>query len=151
MEEVDRHLIYFIAKFFIAAIIILPAWYYAGAYYQIVVLALSKPLLFLMGYTEGQISGLQLTNVHLYNFNLVSFFALVIATPLKVERKIRMLLLGLLALLSVHVIDLVAHFPAYFNNKIAVFIVDAIGVFGLAVPLAVWFLFSYKKVDFLKF
>jgi hypothetical protein len=151
MKENDKQLITFIARFFLSAVVILAIWYYVGSYYQNIVVGFSKPILLLMGYTEQHISALRLENVYLYNFNLVSFLALVIATPLKLKRRLKMLFAGIVGLLTVHVIDLIAHFPAYFNNQMAIFVVDMIGVVGLVVPLAIWFIFSFREVSFLRF
>ncbi|MFO7966288.1 MAG: hypothetical protein R6U44_01645 [Archaeoglobaceae archaeon] len=151
LKEKDKQLILFVTKFFVAAAVFLFIWVYVGVYYQEVVLALSKPIIFLMGYTGQQVSALNLTNTHLYNFNLVSFLSLAVATPLVLRERMKMLVTGLVLMLTVHIIDLVVHFPAYFNNEIALFILDAVGVIGLAVPLAVWFFFSYRKVPFLWF
>lgn len=151
LKERDKQAILFVIKFFAAAAVLLPIWMYVGVYYQGIVLTISKPFLSLMGYSSQQISALNLTNTHLYNFNLVSFLSLTAATPLVLRERIRMLIAGLAVMLAVHVIDLMVHFPAYFNNELALFILDAIGVIGLVVPLAVWFYFSYRKVPFLQF
>ncbi len=151
LTDKDRQAVLFIAKFFGAAAVLLPIWLYAGLHYQSVVLALSKPFVLLMGYSSQQISALNLSNTHLYNFNLVSFLSLTIATPLVLKKRLKMLVAGLALMMMVHVLDLVAHFPAYYNNQLALFVLDAIGVIGLVVPLAVWFFFSYKEVPFLRF
>lgn len=151
LKDKDKQVILFLIKFFVAAAVLLPIWMYVGVYYPSIVLTASKPFIYLMGYSSQQISALSLTNTHLYNFNLVSFLALTAATPLVLGERLRMLVTGLVVMLAVHVTDLVVHFPAYFNNDLALFILDAVGVVGLVVPLAVWFYFSYRKVPFLQF
>ncbi len=151
LKETDKQVILFVIKFFAAAAVFLPIWIYVGAYYQDVVLTLSKPFISLMGYSSQQVSALNLTNTHLYNFNLISFLSLTVATPLALRERLKMLIAGLAVMLAVHVIDLAVHFPAYFNNELALFILDAVGVIGLVMPLAVWFFFSYRKIPFLTF
>ena len=149
-SENDKKIVYFIIKFFVAATLIMPVWYYAGPYYQDFIVAFSKPILFAMGYTESQIGSLTLTNTYLYNFNIVSFLALVVATPLVPKERAKLLAVGFFALFTVHVVDLVSHFPAYTGSGFAQFIVDVIGVVGVLVPIAVWFAMSYKTIPFFK-
>lgn len=146
--ENDKKIVYFIVKFFIAATIIMPLWYFVGPYYQDFIVTFSKPILYAMGYTENQVGSLSLTNTYLYNFNIVSFLALVAATPLVPKKRVKLLAVGFLALFSVHVVDLVSHFPAYTGSGFAQFIVDVIGVVGVLVPIAVWFAMSYKTIPF---
>lgn len=143
----NRQLLMFFVKFFIASTILLILWIPIGKIYQSAILAISTIFLILMGFGTAHIASLELTNAYLFNFNLVSFLALVIATPkVNLLKRLKILLIGLIMLFLIHVIDLVAHFPMYFNNsEFAAFIVYSIGVMGIAAPFLLWFAMSYRE------
>ncbi len=137
----------FSAKFFAAAAILLIVWMEVGIYYQNILYSTAKVFLSFLGYTPFQISAVKLGNAYLTNFNIVSFIALVIATPVKTRRMGRMLLTGVPIIFSMHLIDLIAHFPLYIrHSELAKVIVYSIGVGEIAIPFILWFVIAYSDV-----
>ena len=104
-----------------------------------------------MGYTPLQISAVNLSGAYLANFNIVPLFALVIATPkLTVRRRIEMLVIGIPILFLLHVLDIVAHLPYFYeifmqSPGFATMVVYSIGVVGVAAPFIIWFALSFRK------
>ena len=143
----SKQIIVFLLVFMAASFVFLGVWYYIGELYQSVVFFFAKHILLLMGYTPLQISAVNLSGAYLGNFNLVPLVALAIATPkLALRLRIEMLVIGIPLLFLLHVLDLVAHFPMYFQGSgIAQVIVYSIGVGGVALPFVIWFVICYTK------
>jgi len=141
----ERQIVLFLLEFLVISAVLLGVWYSLGAYYQAAVFFVARHVLLAMGYTNAQISAVNLSSAYLGNFNVVPLVALAIATPRLVLRKrLEMLGLGLPLLFLLHVVDLVAHFPLYFHgSKLAQVIVYSIGVGGVALPFVIWFVLCY--------
>ncbi|MHC1582540.1 MAG: hypothetical protein ACXQT5_06095 [Candidatus Syntropharchaeia archaeon] len=155
-----KPLMIFLAKFFLLSLILLILWNWIGKGYTIIVAHVTGIFLIPFGYhaefimeggkpfllCRGALIGLE--NTHLVNFNLVSFIALVLASPgIDLVKKGKIFLIGLPILFLMHIVDLAAHFPVYFyQSEVANFIVDSIGVWGVAVPFMIWFGFIYKNL-----
>ena len=138
----NNQLLAFLLKFLVVAAALMIVWFYcAGALYQSVVFALSKPVILLMGYTKLQIAALNLGNAYLVNFNLVPLVALAVATPnLILRKRLEMLAIGIPILFLLHVIDILVRFPMYLDHsKFAEMVYVSIGIVGVAVPFIIWF------------
>ena len=138
-----KQFLIFLLEFMVVSAVFLGVWFYIGEFYQSVVFFFAQHILLLMGYTPVQISAVNLSGAYLANFNLVPLVALAIATPkLAVRKRIEMLAIGIPLLFLLHVLDLVAHFPMYFQGSgNAQVIVYSIGVGGVALPFVIWFAF----------
>lgn len=147
----NKQLINFIGKFLVAATVIFVIWIFVGKYYQAALLAVADFFTRLMGYSPMQRAIMHPENAYLGNFSLVSLLALAAVTPIPLVRRGKMLLIGLPILFAVHVIDVVAYFPAYFHHsEFAVMIVTyAIGICGLLAPFAIWYVFA-RELPWLK-
>ena len=134
MNKIERFLI----KFFISATILFIIWIFVGIYYQNLVLFVSKPFLILMGY-ERYLPALRLGNAYLGNFNLVPFLALVVSIDADLRNRIKLLLFGFLIMLFIHSLDLIAHFPAYFqHSEFAILIVYSLPLLNFGFPFLLW-------------
>ena len=148
----------FVARFFIVSTVLFIPWIWIGKFYVLLLANISRLPLAIMGYstkimTQGDIGFIcgdkfiGLANAHLVNFNIIPFIALVLASFVSKERKVWMLVVGLLILMVSHVIDLVAHFPAFLeSSQPATIVVDSIGVVGASLPFIIWFAFSWQEV-----
>ncbi|GEM_PF-2611419 len=148
----------FIIKFVIFSILFFILWTQIGRYYTLVISHVSHLLLKGMGYDvalhhNGEIyfmyrGGLiNLENTELINFNLASFLALILATPLiRKQRILKSLAWGLPILFVFHVINLVAHFPYYDGHSWARAIVSFSGITNMALPFILWIALTHDFV-----
>lgn len=135
----------FLIKFFIFATLIFVLWIWIGVYYQNLVLAISRPILLLMGYSELQISALRLSDAYLVNFNLVPFLALIASLDIEMKRRIKLFIIGFIIMLFIHSMDLIAHFPAFFNlSEIAIIIVYSLPILNFGFPFLIWVLWMIE-------
>ena len=141
----NQRILLFLLEFLIISAVFLAAWYYIGALYQGAVFFFAQLILLAMGYTPWQISAVNLAGAYLVNFNLVPLAVLAIVTPkLAMRKRCVMLTVGVPLLFSLHVLDLVAHFPMYFyGSGFARMVVYSIGVVGVALPFIIWFYVVY--------
>lgn len=153
-------LLSFVGRFFIVATVTFIPWIWIGKFYILLVAHVSRIPLAIMGYGTEVVSGgemgvgilcrgkfIGLADAHLANFNIIPFIALVLASFVSKERKIWMLMVGLTLLFISHVVDLVAHFPAFLaSSKPATVVVDSIGIVGASLPFLIWFAFSWQDV-----
>ena len=141
MSRIERFLI----KFFISATIFFIIWIFVGIYYQNLVLFVSKPFLILMGY-ERYLPALRLGNAYLGNFNLVPFLALVVSIDADLRNRIKLLLFGFLIMLFIHSLDLIAHFPAYFqHSELAILIVYSLPILNVGFPFLLWIIWFFSS------
>ena len=147
----NKKLIIFIGKFLVAATAIFAIWIFVGKYYQAAVLAVANLFTRLMGYSLVQRAIMHPENAYLGNFSLVSLLALAAVTPIPLARRGKMLLSGLPILFALHVIDVVAYFPAYFHHSefAAMMVTYTIGICGLLAPFAIWYVFA-RELPWLK-
>jgi len=148
----------FIIKFLIFSILFFILWIQIGKYYTLGISHVSHFLLKGMGYDttlhhNGEIyfiyrQGLiNLENTELINFNIASFLALIIATPLiRTHRALKSLAWGLPILFIFHVINLVSHFPYYDGESWARAIISLSGITNMALPFILWIAFTYDFV-----
>jgi len=143
----EKLILFFLLEFLAVSALCLGIWYFIGEFYQSAIFFVAKHLLFAMGYSSAQISAVNLSKAYLGNFNLVPLIALAIVTPRwRLRDRIEMLVIGIPLLFLLHVMDLVAHFPMYFQGSgIAQAIVYSIGVAGVALPFIIWFMLLYTK------
>jgi len=88
-----------------------------------------------------------LTHSELTNYNIIPFIALVLATPIIFRRMGKNLLIGIPIIFLFHLVDLVAHFPLYYDaNVFANFITSISAVTRMLVPFLLWFALSYDYV-----
>ncbi len=151
-------LLRFVARFFIVSTVLFIPWIWIGKFYVILVANISRIPLAIMDYsttiaTQGDpgfiCNGtfIGLTDAHLVNFNIIPYIALVLASFVSRERKVWMLIVGLSILLISHIVDLVAHFPAFLESSHpATVVVDSIGIVGASLPFLIWFAFSWQDV-----
>ena len=148
----------FIIKFLIFSIVFFILWTQIGKYYTLGISHVSHFILKGMGYDvtlhhNGEIyfiyrEGLiNLENTELINFNIVSFLALIMATPLiRKYRILKSLVWGLPILFVFHVINLVAHFPYYDGQSWARVIVSFSGITNMALPFILWVALTYDFI-----
>lgn len=153
-----RDKLLFIAKFLAFSAIIFIIWIFIGRYYLILVAYASKFILALMGYDTTLLineeiyficrgSEVGLTHSELANYNIVPFLALVFATPIGVHRMGKVLSIGLPIIFLFHVIDLVAHFPFYYEgSSFARMIISLPAVTRMVIPFLLWFALTYDYV-----
>jgi hypothetical protein len=148
----------FIGKFLLFSTILFFIWVFLGRYYLIFLASVATPFLHLMGYAVDLVVGDQimftylgaqmgLTHAELTNYNIIPFIALLIATPLPSGRLIRNLSIGIPILFLFHLIDLVAHFPLYYEQSAAAnFITSFSAVTRMLIPFILWFALCYDYV-----
>lgn len=148
----------FFGKFFLFSAILFALWVLIGRYYLIFLAQISTPLLHLLGYPVTLIineeiffsylgATMNLTESYLTNYNLVPFLALVFATPFNKWRMGKSLLIGLPIIFIFHLIDIIAHFPLYYDaNAIANFITALSAITRLFIPFLIWFALSYDYI-----
>ena len=126
---------------------ILLIWIYIGKFYQDLVLAFSKPILILMGY-ERFIPALRLGDAYLVNFNLVPFLALIFSIKLENKKRLKLMLLGFFFMFFIHCLDLIAHFPAFFNkSQVAFAIVVGLPILNFGFPFIIWVLWVIDVLE----
>ena len=129
----------------------LEVWYCIRGLYQGAIFFFAEHILLLLGYSPVQISTVNLAGAYLGNFNLVPLVALAIATPkLALRRRIEMLVIGVPLLFLLHVLDIVAHLPYFYeilmqSPGFATLVVDSLGVIGVAMVFIIWFAFFFRK------
>ncbi|KAA0001725.1 MAG: hypothetical protein FE048_05000 [Thermoplasmata archaeon] len=86
-----------------------------------------------------------LTNAELVNYNLIPFLALIIATPKISKWRIgKSLLIGLPIFFVFHIVNMVAHFPYYYeNSSFARGIIFSFGIINMGLPFLLWFILCY--------
>ncbi len=153
-----RDKLLFIGKFLVFSAIIFIIWIFIGKYYLILVAYASKFILALMGYNATLLinekiyficrgAEIGLTHSELANYNIVPFLALVFATPIGISRMGKILSIGLPTIFLFHVIDLVAHFPFYYEgSSFARMIVSLPAVTRMAIPFLLWFALTYDYI-----
>ena len=143
----------FVAWFLVAATVIFILWVFAGVgrCYQAAVVSVAQFFAQCLGYTGWQLSAADFSRTYLGNLNLVPFLALAVVTPIRLSKRGKMFLIGLPILFFIHVINLVAHFPFWFHSsKAAKLMIDyTIGICGMGVPFAVWYVFA-RELPWLK-
>ena len=150
----------FLVKFLILTLVLFLIWIPVGKVYLLVLAWASKAVLWVMGYhatmsvdgapifvCRGFMIGME-EYAHLVNYNIIPLIALIIATPgIELNRRIKMLLIGVLVLFFMHVIDFVSHFPMYCSGSgIAETVVIFMAVGKVAVPFVLWFVLAYKEI-----
>lgn len=147
-------------RFIAFSIAIYLIWYFLGNAYLFVLAFASKYLLMAIGYkvvlvTAGEspyfvYKGIEIgmKGAYLSNFNIVPLIALILAAPgVALKRRGKMLLIGMAAIFSLHLVDFVSHIPMYFDNsKIAGLIVAFMAVGEVAVPFLIWFALAYREI-----
>ena len=146
--SVAKILLLFLSAFLFASAGFLMLWIYIGGAYQNIVFIVAKSILRAMGYSESQISAVNLSGAYLVNFNLVPLFALAAVTPrISLIKRAKILIFGFPLLFSLHVLDIVAHFPLHFyGSELAWFVVNSIGVASIAAPFIIWFIFVQEDL-----
>ncbi|PXF60594.1 MAG: hypothetical protein C4B59_08730 [Candidatus Methanogaster sp.] len=150
----------FLIKFLILTIVLFIIWIPLGKIYLLLLAGVSKYVLLVIGYhatpyvadapafiCRGYLIGME-EYAHLVNYNSIPLVALIIATSnIELNRRIKMLLIGVSVLFCMHVIDFVAHFPLVCNGSwIAETIVIFMAVGKVAVPFVLWFVLAYKEI-----
>ena len=88
-----------------------------------------------------------LTHSELTNFNIIPFVALILATPINFHKMKKALIYGLPIIILFHIINLVAHFPYYYQgNTIAGIIISFSSVTRMIIPFFLWFALTYESV-----
>ncbi len=149
----------FVMRFFIFSILFFIIWVFIGKYYLIFVAYISKFLLGFMGYDasffhNGEVyfvcrgAEVGLTNAELVNYNIIPFLALIAATPKMSKWRIgKSLVVGLPILLVFHIINMLAHFPYYYeNSSFAEGIIHSSGIINMGLPFLLWFILCYDYV-----
>jgi hypothetical protein len=149
---------FFIGKFLIISFILFLIWIVLGRYYLIFLAFISQFFLSLMGYqttlvVNGEIifsylgAELGLTHSELTNFNIIPYIALVLASPLTWYKQIKALLIGLPIIFLFHLINLLAHFPYYYEgNGFAGMIINFSSVTRMIIPFLIWFILTYESI-----
>ena len=147
----EKQLLLFLSAFLFASAAFLILWFYVGEFYQYTVFSVAAFILNAMGYSEAQISAVNLTRAYLANFNLVPLIALAVTTPrIAWMKRVKMLAIGFPVLFSLHVLDIIAHFPMYFHDsEFARIIVYSLGVVGVAAPFIIWFVLIHDDLSYL--
>jgi len=150
----------FLVKFLILTLVLFLIWIPVGKVYLLVLAWVSKYVLLVMGYhttpyaadapafvCRGFMIGME-EYAHLVNYNSIPLVALIFATPnIELNRRIKMLLIGVSVLFCMHVIDFVAHFPLVCNGSgIAEAVVIFMAVGKFAAPFVLWFVLAYKEI-----
>lgn len=148
----------FIAKFLFFSTVLFVPWMFIGRFYLIFLAQVATPILHLMGYAVELVINDQimftylgaemwLTHAELTNYNIIPFIALVLATPITFRKMINNLLIGLPIIFIFHLINLLAHFPLYYDaNEFANFITSTSAVTQMLIPFMLWFAVSYDYV-----
>jgi len=148
----------FVGKFLFFSLILFSLWMFLGRFYLILLAYACTPFLHLIGYFVELLIGDQIvflylgseigiTHAELTNYNIIPFIALVLATPISVRRMAKNILIGIPFLFFSHMLDLIAHFPLYYENSIlASFLISVSAILRLLLPFALWFLLSYEYV-----
>ncbi len=146
--SVAKILLLFLSAFLFASAAFLMLWIHIGEAYQNIVFIVAKFILRAIGYSESQISAVNLSGAYLVNFNLVPLFALAAVTPrISLIKRAKILIFGFPILFSLHVLDIVAHFPLHFyGSELAWFVVNSIGVASIAAPFIIWFIFVQEDL-----
>lgn len=146
-------------RFLIFSFVFFIIWIRLGEMYLFLIAYTSNYLLQLMGYNitlaadgipyfiyRGIRIGME--GSQLGNFNIVPFLALILATPdINPVKRIKMILMGMPVLFSLHVIDFISRFPMYFHQSEAARIIYVSVALGeIAVPFLLWFALSYKDI-----
>ena len=152
-----KHLL-FIGKFLLFSTVLFFIWLIIGRYYLIFLASFATPCLHLMGYTVNLVINEQimfiylgaemgLTHTELTNYNIIPFIALILATPISWRNRGIKLLIGLPVIFLFHLIDLLAHFPLYYDaNAFANFITSISALTRMLIPFLLWFILSYDYV-----
>lgn len=148
----------FIGKFVLFSSLLFLFWVFIGRYYLIFLAHAATPFIHTMGYdvtlvVNEQIlftylgSEMGLTHSELANYNIIPFIALVLATPITVKKMGKNLLIGLPVIFCFHLLNLIAHFPLYYDGNIfANFIISFSSVTRMLIPFLLWFGLSYDYV-----
>jgi len=150
----------FIIKFLIFSIVSFILWTQIGKYYTLSISHVSHFILKGMGYNttlhynggiifKSQQGDIILgKSIELINFNIASFLALIMATPLiRTHRILKSLTWGLPILFLFHVINLVSHFPLYYDGQPwARTLVSLSGITNMALPFILWIAFTYDFI-----
>lgn len=148
----------FVGKFLLFSTLFFILWIGIGWYYLLFLTNIATPILFFMGYpveliTQGEIiflymgAEMGLAQAEMTNYNIIPFIALVLATPIPIKKMIRNLGIGIPIIFCFHLINLIAHFPYYFNGDLlASFIISLSAITRLILPFLLWFGLSYDTV-----
>jgi hypothetical protein len=148
----------FIGKFLLFSTLLFVLWVFIGRYYLIVLASIATPFLHLMGYMVDLVitdqimftylgAEMGLAHAELANYNIIPFIALLLATPLSWRRLFRNLLIGLPVIFLFHLIDLLAHFPLYYNGSVAAnFITSVSALTRMLIPFLLWFALCYDFI-----
>lgn len=150
----SESLVSFVTRFFIFSILFFVIWIFIGRYYLMAIAYISKFILGFMGYDATLFHnheiyficrGAQvgLTNSELANYNIVPFLALIFSTP-RTNRFVigKSLIFGLPVIFIFHVVNMVAHFPYYYNgSSFAQVVINSAGVINMGLPFLLWVLF----------
>lgn len=146
----------FIGRFLMFSLLLFVIWIYIGKYYLISLAYVSKTLVGVMGYDAVLVineeiyflcrgAQIGLTGTELVNYNIVPFLALIAATPhLSRWRLGQSVLIGMPVIFVFHSINLIAHFPYYYNDSgFAEGVINAAGIVAMGLPFVLW-LFFYR-------
>lgn len=151
--------IYFLARFLVYSVLFFFLWTFIGKYYLISLAFVSKIFLGFMGYNAKLVfnheiyficRGAQvgLTNAELVNYNIIPFLALIVATPKISKWRIgKSLLIGLPIFFIFHIVNMVAHFPYYYeNSSFARGIIYSSGIINMGLPFLLWLILCYDYI-----
>jgi hypothetical protein len=146
--------LYFIGRFLLFSLLLFVVWIYVGRYYLVSLAQVSKTLVGVMGYDAVLVineeiyflcrgAQIGLTDTELVNYNMVPFLALIAATPhLSRMRLAQSVLIGTLVIFVFHSINLIAHFPFYFDGSgFAEGVINAAGIVAMGLPFVLWLFF----------
>ena len=150
----------FLVRFLALTVTLFLIWIPLGKVYLVLLSWVSKCVLWVVGYhatlvtdgtpffiCRGYMIGMD-EYAHLVNYNIVPLVALILATPgIEIERRVKMLAIGLFLLFGTHVIDLASHVPMYCGGSgIAEVVVIFMAVIKVAVPFVIWFVLARKEI-----
>jgi len=153
-----RDKLVFIGKFLLFSTLLFLIWIFLGIYYLLFLAYIATPILHLMGYAVELIvhtdiiflyhgAELGITNAQLTNYNIIPFVALILATPIPLRKMAHHVIIGIPILFSFHLLNLIAHFPLFFNgNTVASFIISFSAVTRMLLPFLLWFALCYEYV-----
>jgi hypothetical protein len=149
----------FLLKFFVIAFILFIIWIPVGKAYLLLLALVSKYLLWAMGYHVTLFwngtpyflylgTDIGMKNAHLGNYNIIPLISLILATPnIALNRRLKMLMIGIFLLFCLHTVNFVSHFPRYFDgSEIAGVVMSFIAVGGVAIPFVMWFMLAHKEI-----
>jgi exosortase/archaeosortase family protein len=167
-ELTRASLFVFFGKFLLFATILLGVWLLLSKYYMIFLAKFSHGFLrWIIGYKiEGaglldtpsligkreiyflyQHVRLRIPWVHSFTFNLIPFAALILATPIKLVRQAKLILIGFAILFFFHFLRVILPAILYFSFKIQVsdLALTFANIFTAVLPFLLWFVLAYRQ------